>query len=263
MAAGVRPRRGYSDGRTRAGRAEAAQRDHLRRRRPSPRFGQPHRYTGALQHPHRRRVLRQQPLGVSHADDAERRRDCHRTLPGRHGAVRQPALYRLSAVSDRELRPACRHTGPRRRRSVRTGGPQRLLRRQLLARSVASRVCAFLRIQHGRSRKDRACRSAGCDGSGPDSRSDAGAGHDHSRRGDRHAAHSAACAADGRTAESGRPATGAAAAKSAGRHEHRARNARRERRAPAMVRRRRHQGYFAGVREERRAIRARVLVGRS
>ncbi len=89
-------------------------------------------------------------------------------------------------------RPACRHNGPRRRRSVRARGPQPAVRRQLPARSVAARVCAFLRLQHGRARKDRACRSAGCDGSGRDSRNDARAGHDHSRRGDRHAAHGAA-----------------------------------------------------------------------
>ena len=59
------------------------------------------RYAGALQSPHRRRVLRQQPRRVSNADDAECGGDCDGTLPGRHGAVRQPDLHRVSAVHDR------------------------------------------------------------------------------------------------------------------------------------------------------------------
>ena len=154
----VRPRRGALAVVVRAGRAEAPQRDHLRRRWPSPRLGQSHRHAGALQSPHRRGVLRQQPRGVSNADDAERGGDCDGTLPGRHRTVRQPALRRLSAVRDRQLRPASRHDGARRRRSVRARGHQRSVRRQLPARSVAARVRAIVRLQHGRARKDRACR---------------------------------------------------------------------------------------------------------
>ena len=88
-------------------------------------------------------------------------------------------------------------------------------------------------------------------------------GHDHPRRRDRHAARRAADGGDGGAAESGRAAAGAAAARPASGHEHHAGHARRQRRASAVVRRRRDEGDPAGVREEPRAVRAGVLVGRS
>ena len=166
MAAGVRPRRGYADGRhSRRTRRSAATRS----------SSSPTAFATVRSIPSIRRRSTESAPKACTSPTATRcfpRRRCRTPpaiatghYPGDTGQFANQILHRLSAVSDRELRPASRHDGARRRRSVRARGHQRSLRRQLLARSVAARVCAILRLQHGRSRKDRACRSAGCVGS--------------------------------------------------------------------------------------------------
>ena len=192
-----------------------------------------------------------------------RRRLRRAAQPRRYGTVRQSALHRLSAVHVGDARPATRHRCAGRRRSVCARRPQPAVRRQLPPRGLAARICAVVRLQHRGTGKNRARGCAGSVRNDGRPREDARSPHHHSRRGDRLWAFRAAQRGHARAADGDRTAAGAAAAHAIGGDAHRAGHARRECRSSAVVCRRGDEGHIAGVCEERRTIRARVLVGRS
>ena len=101
-----------------------------------------HRHAGVLQSPDPGRVFRQQPFGLSDADDAEFGGYCDRPLSRRHRPVRQSDLHRLSAFRSRQFRPRARHDGARRRGSDRA--------RQTSTITSAATICAKPRCSRSR-----------------------------------------------------------------------------------------------------------------